>query len=150
MKKRRKPANRRKTGRGNTRIVEAGKATRFQRGQSGNPTGRPRDVISQEMRKLSVERCPRFKDERTWARAIAMAMFARAISGDVRAFSEICDRVEGKPHQAISLSGAVEVSPPVSVEETQERLNQLITKIRERQKSESEADNQKEPRTLQN
>lgn len=150
MKKRRQPAKRRKAGKGNTRIVEAGKATRFQPGQSGNPTGRPRDVISQEMRKLSVERCPRFKDERTWARAIAVAIFARAIRGDVRAFSEICDRVEGKPHQAISFSGAVEVSPPVSVEETQQRLDQLISKIRERQKSENQAEKQKEPRTLQN
>jgi hypothetical protein len=144
MKKRRQPGKRRKTGKRNTRIVEAGKATRFQQGQSGNPTGRPRDVISQEMRKLSVERCPRFKDERTWARAIALAMFARAIGGDVRAFSEVCDRVEGKPRQPISLSGAVEVSRPVSVEDTKERLNELISKIRERQKSESEADKQKQ------
>jgi Family of unknown function (DUF5681) len=148
-KKKRSPGNRRKTG-GAVAIVEAGKATRFQPGQSGNLAGRPRNVISVEMKRMLGEMCPLHKDGSTWAQAIARVVLSKALRGDIRYVEVVFDRVEGKAHQAISFSGAVEIGPPVSVEETKERLNRLVTKIRDRQKSEKETEKQKQPRALPN
>jgi Family of unknown function (DUF5681) len=148
-KKRRTPANRRKTG-GAVAIVEAGKATRFQPGQSGNLAGRPRNVISIEMKRMLGEMCPLRKDGSTWAQAIAQVVLSKALRGDIRYVEVVFDRVEGKAHQAISLSGAVEVNSQISIAETKERLEKLMAKIRYRQKSEKEAEEQKQSRTLPN
>jgi Family of unknown function (DUF5681) len=41
-RKKRSPANRRKAGGDGHPIVELGKGTRFQPGQSGNPNGKPK------------------------------------------------------------------------------------------------------------
>jgi hypothetical protein len=143
------PENRRRTG-GTVSIVEAGKATRFQAGISANPGGRPRDPITQEMRRLLAEECPLRKDGSTWAQAIAQVVLSRALRGDIRYVEVIFDRVEGKAHQAISFSGAVEINSQVSIADMKERLEELMTKIRSRQKSEKEADKQKQPRALPN
>jgi hypothetical protein len=149
-KKMRKRSHRNRQLTGNPAIVEVGKATRFRPGISGNAAGRPRDVISLEMKRMLGEMCPLRKNGSTWAQAIAQVVLSRALRGDIRYVEVVFDRVEGKAHQAISLSGAVEISSPVSVEETQERLNQLVTRIRDRQKSEKEAEKQKQPQALPN
>jgi hypothetical protein len=147
--KKRKPENRRRSG-GNVSIVDAGKATRFQAGVSANPGGRPRDPITQEMRRLLAEECPLRKDGSTWAQAIAQVVLSKALRGDIRYVEVVFDRVEGKAHQAISLSGAVEVNSQISIANTKERLKELMAKIRDRQKSEKEAEKQKQPRALPN
>jgi hypothetical protein len=96
MAKHSKPGNRLTQARkGNPAIAEHGKATRFQPGQSGNPSGRPRDVVSQVMRELLPTPCPLDKNGLAWAEAIAVAVFKKAVSGDVRAVSEVLDRTEG-------------------------------------------------------
>jgi hypothetical protein len=145
--KKRKPENRRRSG-GNFSIVDAGKATRFQAGVSANPGGRPRDPITQEMRRLLAEECPLRKDGSTWAQAIARVVLSKALRGDIRYVEVVFDRVEGKAHQAISFSGAVEVNSQISIADTKERLEELMAKIRSRQKSEKEAEKQKQSRAL--
>src|ERR1022692_4927193 len=93
------PGNRLKTG--NPQIHEHGKATQFQPGQSGNPNGRPLDLVSQELRRMMRSACPYDAEGRTWAQVISLAICRLALKGAVAATREICDRTEGKPTQAI-------------------------------------------------
>ncbi|MGB8799438.1 MAG: DUF5681 domain-containing protein [Candidatus Acidiferrales bacterium] len=138
MAKRKKPGNRLKSGdrRGNPKIAEAGKATRFQPGNSGNKSGRPRDIVSQVMREMLPEPCPLDKNGLAWAEAIALAVFKKALRGDVRAAAEVFDRTEGRPKQSVQLSATAEVRTiPTSLEEIDRRLLELINVGRERRKT---------------
>lgn len=79
--------------------------TRFKKGQSGNPKGRPKStLLSDELRRRLAEVCPDDPEGRTWAEAIADTLIKRAIAGDVKAAKEICDRTEGKARPAVPLS----------------------------------------------
>lgn len=66
----------------------------FQPGQSGNPGGRPKTKILTDALRLHLDE----KDKAgvTNAEKLARALVARALTGDVSAYREICDRVEGK------------------------------------------------------
>lgn len=136
MTKKTKPANRLKNGgrRGNPRIAEAGKATRFKPGNNANPSGRPRDVVTQIMREMMPTPCPFNKKGLVWAEAIALAVFKRAIAGDVRAVAEVLDRTEGKPRQSVDLSAVALVQNvvPTSLEEIDKRLREIVTRVRAR------------------
>ena len=95
---------------GNNREVGYGRPplhTRFKKGQSGNPKGRPRSaVFSDALRAVLAEAPPgeHGPDVRTYADAIARALINKAIAGDVAAAKEVCDRTEGKPRQAVALT----------------------------------------------
>jgi hypothetical protein len=70
---------------------------------SGNPGGRPKKKpITEELERLLREEAPN-GDGQTWATAIAKALLQEASKGDVRAISELTNRVEGKPLQALSI-----------------------------------------------
>jgi len=133
-KKRAKPGNRHKKG-NNPNIVEAGKSTRFKPGQSGNPNGRPRDIVTQVMREMMPTPCPFSKNGLAWAEAIALAAMKRAIAGDVRAVAEVLDRTEGKPRQSVDLSAVAafaHVQVPRSLEEADRRLEEIWMELKER------------------
>lgn len=73
-------------------------ATRFKKGKSGNPKGRPklpniRDALA---RILADE-----KDGYTALEATLMALRAKAVRGDIRAAEALLDRAFGKPKQSI-------------------------------------------------
>ena len=83
----------------------------FKVGESGNPSGRPKAIISRAYRKLMSMKLPPAKDpaelfqvmfnniidsEGTYADIMALAQLKEAILGNVRAAAEIADRVEGK------------------------------------------------------
>jgi Family of unknown function (DUF5681) len=122
----------------NSKIVEAGKTTRFQPGQSGNPSGRPKDLVTRELRELMLRQCYLDKKRRSWGEVIAEAIGRKARNGDVRAFEAIADRTDGKPAQAVSVSA--DFSGDVTVgsyaltgkEEVMERLKELTERIRAR------------------
>src|SRR5690348_13280240 len=86
----------------NAHIAEAGQATRFQRGRSGNPGGRPkRKPISDELRRLLQEKTS--GSAYTNAHMIAWDLVQRAQSGDVAAAKLVLEYVEGKPTQPVDL-----------------------------------------------
>jgi len=86
----------------NRDIVEAGRATRFRPGQSGNPRGRPRrkhvtDALLRELEQASPS------GQGTNARAIAHTLVRLATDGDVPAAKLILEYTEGKPVQPVDV-----------------------------------------------
>ncbi len=76
---------------------------RFKKGESGNPSGRPKLTrLTEALREQLAEQMPNASEE-TVAEAIARALIGEALTGDVQAIREIADRTEGKPKQAIDL-----------------------------------------------
>jgi Family of unknown function (DUF5681) len=132
MKKKVKPGSRLKKG-NNPNIAEVGKSTRFKPGQSGNPSGRPRDVVTQIMREMLPTPCPFSKKGLVWAEAIALAAFKRAAAGDVRAIAEVLDRTEGKPRQSVDIAAVGAFAnmqmPPKSLEEIDRVLEEMWEKF---------------------
>jgi hypothetical protein len=95
------PENKQKTGfRGPS--PDVGKPYRWKKGQSGNPTGRPKSkTLSDAYRNKLEEPVPNDPERRTWAELIAEAQVRDAVRGNVQAAREIADRTEGKARQAI-------------------------------------------------
>ena len=89
---------------------------KFQPGQSGNPAGKPRGTqhSSTRLRRLldAVQKAKnpvtKQEEEFTTLELMDAAMISRALKGDVKAYREILDRVEGKPSQPIEHSGIPE------------------------------------------
>lgn len=75
------------------------KHTRFKKGQSGNPRGRPKKLP--QLDTLLAEVLGDEKDGVTAAEAILRAIRAKAARGDVRAAEVLLDRAWGKPKQSI-------------------------------------------------
>jgi hypothetical protein len=68
------------------------------KGVSGNPGGRPKTKpLTEEIERLLEQEAPTSKGQ-TWASLIAQALLTKACKGDVRAFAELANRVEGKAY----------------------------------------------------
>jgi hypothetical protein len=96
------------------------------KGASGNPGGRPKQkLISVELERLLQQQAPG-ENGKTWAAVIAEALLSQAAKGDVRAISELANRIEGKPLQAVDL----EVNSSSEIETmTDEQLEQRFTEL---------------------
>lgn len=74
----------------------------FKPGESGNPAGRPPDrPVRDALRFVGL----REKEGKTAIVRMAEAVFKKAEKGDVPAIKEIADRLDGRPTQAVELSG---------------------------------------------
>jgi hypothetical protein len=93
---------------GNAQIAELGIKTRFKPGESGNPSGRPKTRIMSEML-ASIGNEVDAKSEKTIFQLAAEALLDRVFSGDVQAFKEFADRVEGRSLQTVELTGGLQV-----------------------------------------
>jgi hypothetical protein len=72
------------------------------KGVSGNPGGRPKKkAITEELERLLEEEAPN-SDGKTWAATVAEALLRQAAKGDVRAITELANRIEGKPAQPVA------------------------------------------------
>lgn len=72
----------------------------FEKGQSGNPGGRPKDKPWRDALRMAL------KDGDGLAlRRIAEAVITAAQSGDMQAIKEIGDRMDGKPAQQTIVTG---------------------------------------------
>jgi hypothetical protein len=86
----------------NPNIARDGKRYRWKKGQSGNPSGRPKSkTLSDAYRTKLEEPVPNDPEKRTWAELIAEAQVRDAVRGNVQAAREIADRTEGRARQAI-------------------------------------------------
>ena len=86
----------------NPNIAEDGKFHRWKKGQSGNPSGRPKcKTLSNAYRNKLEEVVPNDPEGRTWAELIAEAQVRDAVRGSVQAAREIADRTEGRARQSI-------------------------------------------------
>ena len=71
--------------------------SKFKKGESGNPNGRPRKLPALD--KLMADVLGEEKDGITAGEAILKALRAKATKGDVRAAEVLLDRAYGKPKQ---------------------------------------------------
>jgi hypothetical protein len=102
------PENRGKTG--EKRKPPIGR--RFQKGQSGNPGGRPRKTkLTDATRTWLAQVDP--KSGLTNAMRVTIAVGKKALRGSHEAFKALADRAEGRPAQSIELSReTVPLNPP--------------------------------------
>ena len=78
----------------------------FKKGQSGNPNGRPRkgQTMTDELTALLNKTVWPF--EKSGRELVALRLFWLAVgTGDIKAVQYIYDRMDGKPSQAVELSG---------------------------------------------
>lgn len=74
----------------------------WEKGQSGNPNGRPRrgecmtDVLREELSAIGVDAVEK-------KRALIKKLIAMAENGDVTAMKYIIDRIDGKPRETHSI-----------------------------------------------
>src|ERR1700722_18271378 len=95
---------------------------RFKPGQSGNPSGRPKKLLTEAYHAILGKKFPGDRKKRTFAELIAESMAKEAIKGKPQAAIEIADRTEGKTTQAHELSGPR--GTPISV-----RSSEFVQKI---------------------
>ena len=70
----------------------------FQKGKSGNPGGRPRNVISEATRDWL--KLMDLRTGKTNAELVAGALVKKALKGDTAAYCALRDTTEGRPAQA--------------------------------------------------
>jgi hypothetical protein len=114
---------------GNPRIKEVSIATQFQPGKSGNPGGRPKIRVLAEML-AAVGNQVEKKSGKTYFQLAAEALLSKAFNGDVQAFRELADRIDGRTTQSVELAGPGGKGIPVemSLDEIQTRINELLVK----------------------
>lgn len=111
-------------------LIDAGKATRWQPGTSGNPGGSSvQQILSKHVRQVLNE-----TDRETGqpiARLVAISIVEEVLTGNAKvgAFAEIMDRTEGKAPQALLLGDANDFDPEKldeKIRRTTDRLRSII------------------------
>jgi hypothetical protein len=74
----------------------------WRKGQTGNANGRPPGTVSRILRKLAQAKR---EDNRTRLEYLLDKLYEMAEGGNLQAIMYICDRLEGKPAQAVEVSG---------------------------------------------
>jgi len=123
---------RKRRSHGNPRIKDLGIATRFKPGQSGNPGGRPKTrELTEMLRAVCNEIDP--KSRKSFFQLAAESLLREVFAGDVQAFKELADRVEGRTVQQVELSGPEGSAIPLAnVTEIDERIAELMRRGEER------------------
>jgi hypothetical protein len=84
-----------------------GLSTRFRKGESGNPHGRPKSAeISKALRKLLAAEVSLPRKGRTYAEKLVTKWVEKGLGGNTAAIAAIADRAEGRPNISISTDGS--------------------------------------------
>jgi len=111
----------------------------FKPGQSGNPKGRPRNLISQAMKAVMQDktlvkhtdgRGRRKNSTMTMAEAIARGLAKRAKAGNVAAAELLLERVEGKIAAKIQIEGKREQLSDATAQELVAVVESLAGKLK--------------------
>ena len=94
--------------------------TPFKKGEVANPNGRPKGIPNSKTRLLRLLELVQVKtnpitgekEEFTVAEQLDMMVLQKAFKGDLRAYQEILDRLEGRAKQTneIELSGVLQIN----------------------------------------
>jgi hypothetical protein len=96
----------------------------FEKGQSGNPNGRPKGVQNSKTRLLRLlelvqkKRNPITGEEEdfTVLELMDMQMISKALKGDQRAYEAVVDRLEGKPKQTTDITADIKGNVQITIE----------------------------------
>jgi hypothetical protein len=96
----------------------------FEKGQSGNPNGRPKGVQNSKTRLLRLlELVQKRKnpitgedEEFTVLELMDMQMISKALKGDQRAYEAVVDRLEGKPKQTTDITADIKGNVQITIE----------------------------------
>jgi hypothetical protein len=96
----------------------------FEKGQSGNPNGRPKGVQNSKTRLLRLlelvqkKRNPITGEEEdfTVLELMDMQMISKALRGDQRAYEAVVDRLEGKPKQTTDITADIKGNVQITIE----------------------------------
>jgi len=96
----------------------------FEKGQSGNPNGRPKGVQNSKTRLLRLlELVQKRKnpitgedEDFTVLELMDMQMISKALKGDQRAYEAVVDRLEGKPKQTTDITADIKGNVQITIE----------------------------------
>lgn len=95
------------------------------KGVSGNPGGRPKKAPFTDVgRELAEATDP--KTGKTFARLAVEALFEKVLAGDIQAFQELVNRIEGKATVRIEHSGPEGGNINLALPDVQRRLAELL------------------------
>jgi hypothetical protein len=96
----------------------------FEKGQSGNPNGRPKGVQNSKTRLLRLLELVQKRrnpitgedEEFTVLELMDMQMISKALRGDQRAYEAVVDRLEGKPKQTTDITADIKGNVQITIE----------------------------------
>ena len=96
-----------------------------QKGEVRNPNGKPKGVLNSKTRLLRLlELVTRTKnpvtgemEDFTVAEQLDMKIIAKAMKGDIRAYQEILDRLEGRAKQTTDLNANIQGSVQITIQQ---------------------------------
>jgi len=95
-----------------------------QKGEVRNPNGRPKGIPNSKTRLLRLLELVQVKtnpitgekEEFTVAEQLDMMVLQKAFKGDLRAYQEILDRLEGKPKQTTDITADIKGNVQINIE----------------------------------